>query len=627
MQLADKYQLARAALLSAIRDVGPDTSAIPQNTDCRKVLGDLLISSNANWKNETLELIDKVWQAEADTSLYVPVNVINRSGLNFQGTRITVWKGDITTVQGSEVAIVNAANERGEGCFQPDHRCIDNVIHRAAGPRLRMECKEQMNRRGPLTAGSEPFVTNAYHLPSQWVVHATGPMINDRSHSTEASSTLLFSTYLNVLDAAANAGAKTVVLPCISTGLFGFPAGPAADIARSAVANWVSGRNGVVDNIVFNVYLDSDWELYQANFNSFFGAQNVNGPMEVDETKSKVLSKTALANKWIADADAVLICAGAGMSVKDGEMVYTNPDDFAKAYPWFPKWGYKTSYEAMGLVNDRSVPISAKWALFAKHMDNMRWKFTPNSGYQQLRELVGDKSYFVLTSNVDACFERAGFDKSRIYTPQGEWTYVQCVKPCHKDSVFESRPYLDAIVPNISSDGNVPLDLIPSCPRCGGQMFGNVRAGSNFLHSKYESQSLALQRWMEDQIRSNKTIVVIEIGAGFNTPTVTRFPVESFSRELGERARFIRINPSDPQVPEHLRALSFASGWQTLQEILKDRSSTLNGALLSTSEAHHHQAQVEEGLAEPKALANRMKRYFGHFDWRVFLHQLRENKS
>lgn len=111
--------------------------------------------------------------------------------------------------------------------------------------------------------------------------------------------------------------------------------------------------------------------------------------------------KIQLANTWLEEADAVLICAGAGMSVKEKEMVYTNPKDFEQAYPWFPKWGYKTSEEVMGLEGDPTVPRTAKWALYAKHMDNMRWKFTPNEGYKTLLRLVQDKNFFVLTSNVD----------------------------------------------------------------------------------------------------------------------------------------------------------------------------------------------------------------------------------
>jgi len=203
-----------------------------------------------------------------------------------------------------------------------------------------------------------------------------------------------------------------------------------------------------------------------------------------------------LAKTWIENADADLICAGSGMSVKQGEMVYTDPNDFAKAYAWFTKWGYKTSYEVMGLEGDLTVPRTVKWSLYAKHMDNMRWTLTPNNGHDALLEMVKDKNYFFLTSNVDACFERVGFSKDRIYSPQGEWTFLQCTRPCHRDSVYESRPYLDSILPNITSDGFIPEELIPKCPRCGADMFGNVRAGSNFLHHHYEKQNNAFRAWI-----------------------------------------------------------------------------------------------------------------------------------
>uniref|UniRef100_A0A7R9WER9 Deacetylase sirtuin-type domain-containing protein n=1 Tax=Pseudictyota dubia TaxID=2749911 RepID=A0A7R9WER9_9STRA len=328
-----------------------------------------------------------------------------------------------------------------------------------------------------------------------------------------------------------------------------------------------------------------------------------------------------LAKAWIDNADAVLICAGAGMSVKEGEMVYTNPEDFAKAYPWFTKWGYKTNYEVMGLEGDPRVPRTAKWALYAKHMDNMRWTFTPNDGYKSLLSMVKDKDYFVHTSNVDACFERSGFSKDRIYTPQGEWTYLQCTEPCHEDSVFESRPYLDIIIPQISSDGSIRQESVPKCPRCGGEMFGNVRAGNNFCHYKYDSQNDKLRAWMEGLLQSpKKKVAIIEIGAGFNTPTVTRFPMESFAHELGNRGKFIRINPTEPEIPHELsqNAVAMDEGWQVLHEMTiatKPSSLAVNPNVM--------QYQQEKDIVLDSGMMNRYKNYFGHFDWRRFLHQLK----
>jgi NAD-dependent SIR2 family protein deacetylase len=339
-----------------------------------------------------------------------------------------------------------------------------------------------------------------------------------------------------------------------------------------------------------------------------------------------------LGKQWIQDADAILICAGAGMSVKEGEMVYTNATDFANAYPFFPKWGYRTGYETMGLAGDKSVPQTAKWAFWAKHMDNMRWKFSPNNGYNELLNLVGDKDHFVLTSNVDGCFERSGIDPSRIYTPQGEWTFLQCMGPCQHDSVYEARPYLDRLLPHISDEGHVPEELLPKCPRCGDNMFGNVRGGSWFLHHKYQNQNNVIQKWMENHITKGSKVAILEVGAGFNTPTVTRFVVESFARELGSLGRFIRINPTEAEVPEDLGAMAFEEGWQVLEDLARSPGLAGNGThhdgggdgttQQQVAEKAMRQVMADSNLTTPDQVALQYQRYMGHFSWRRFLQQL-----
>jgi hypothetical protein len=127
---------------------------------------------------------------------------------------------------------------------------------------------------------------------------------------------------------------------------------------------------------------------------------------------------------------------------------------------------------------------------------------------------------------------------------------------------------LDTVVPHINEHGFIPEALIPKCRNCGGDVFGNVRGDGNFLHGLYDEQNYALRRWMKMNVDSNRTVAIVEVGAGFNTPTVTRFPMESFARQLGERGRFIRINPSDVEVPSDLKkAISIDEGWQVLKDI------------------------------------------------------------
>ena len=159
-------------------------------------------------------------------------------------------------------------------------------------------------------------------------------------------------------------------------------------------------------------------------------------------------------------------------------------------------------------------------------------------------------------------------------------------------------------------------------------MFGNVRGGSWFLHhEKLQTQNQDLQDWMTDLLtkHATKKVVVLEIGAGFNTPTVTRFPVESWTRALGsKRARLIRINPTEPEVPEDLKAIAIAEGWQVLNDI--QNSPSVRALDKHTLEARVEKQNKENDLVVPRHMQQHMERYLGHFDWRLFLKQLRDER-
>ena len=622
------------ALLSILRQKFPmtDLSRIPQSEAVqRSILGDVLIQSNDRWDEDTLEAVDKIWKDEREFETPLPWTTIPNQSL-FGNTRLAVWKGDITQL--AIDGIVNAANDEGLGCFVPDHRCIDNTIHRRAGPRLRAACREAMQqRRGgeSLATGTPPIVTDAYHLPCQKVLHVTGPRISEkgrRPRNAEIQNLAL--AYRNTLDACVAHSIRSVAFCGISTGLFGFPKQDAANIAVSTVLEWLEEHPDTMEAVVFDVFSEEEEELYNNELSHRLVSNNntvlnkttpgINNSA-IETEKGLYEKKMAVAQKWMSEADAVLICAGAGMSVKEGEMVYVNEADFERAYPWFTKWGYKTGYEAMGLVFDRRVPETAKWAFWAQHMYNMRWGFDSNKGYDTLLDTVKDKDYFVLTSNVDGCFERSGFAKDRIYTPQGEWTYYQCRRACRPDSVFESKDMIEELVANISPDGHIPQNMVPRCPNCGGQVFGNVRADGSFLHTEYEEQNDAARAWMKRQIESDRNVVIVEIGAGFNTPSITRLPVESFARELGgTRGQFVRINPSDPEVPADLRALAIAKGWEALNDIATaDMDANDKAGADDTEEEKVLQEQTLNGETVSYEDTLRIAKRFGHFDWNEFL--------
>ena len=620
-----KVSPVSTALAAVIKQRVPNvkTSQLPKSTQVqRALLGDALIAADDKWNEEVLSAVDRVWSNERDIEAkcggHLPwTDIPNR--VAFRGTQIAVWKGDITKLQID--AIVNAANAQGLGCFMPEHRCIDNTIHRRAGPRLREACRHEMNKRSvDLKTGTSPMVTDAFHLPSNYVIHVTGPNTGRRRVQDEDRHNLA-QAYMGSLKACVKNNIRSIAFPGISTGLFGFPKEEAAHIAMTTVFDWLRNNPGHLDAVVFDVFSDDDEKIYTDRLGYLQSAGKlfvITDTHDEEQSRNETLS---VAKKWIDEADAVLICAGAGMSVKEGEMVYVNEQDFEKHYPFMPQWGYRTGYETMGLMHDRSVPETTKWAFWARHMHNMRWGFTPNNGYQTLLNMVKDKDYFVLTSNVDGCFETSGFDKDRIYTPQGEWTYYQCRRACRVDAVFESRPMLDRILPYVSAEGNIPEQMVPKCKYCGGDVFGNVRAGSSFLHTPYEHQNDVIRDWMDRQLLNDfdedRKVVVIEVGAGFNTPMITRLPVESFARDLGDRGRLIRINPSDPEVPSDIPSLSIAEGWQVLSDI---QDSPKAGEEKENVVARHQILQDKTvGRETTLGLAQR----FGHFDWNLFLEHLK----
>jgi NAD-dependent SIR2 family protein deacetylase len=234
----------------------------------------------------------------------------------------------------------------------------------------------------------------------------------------------------------------------------------------------------------------------------------------------------------------------------------------------------------MSLQDDAQVPKEVRQGFLLSHMSNMRWRFPlgKHEGYASILRLVQSKrlGYQILTSNVDGAFIEAGFDRSRVYRPQGDWEWIQCARgsSCSSSSLWPSQPLLERLLPHIDPTTQcLPQSLIPKCPQCGGALMGNVRGGDWFLHHKAldEAQDRLIE-WGEEMGRraakEGTNIVVVEVGCGWNTPIVTRMPAESFTRDT-PGARLVRINPTNPEVPAELadRAVSIAAGWEVLLDI------------------------------------------------------------
>jgi O-acetyl-ADP-ribose deacetylase (regulator of RNase III) len=169
-----------------------------------------------------------------------------------------VWKGDITTLRID--AIVNAANSRMEGCWQPCHACIDNCIHTFSGVQLRMRCHEIMMKQGHEEPIGRAKITPGYNLPAKYVLHTVGPII-DRGPS-KRDCDLLASCYVSCLKLAEGNGCPGIAFCCISTGVFRFPQDKAAEIAVQTVKEFLN-NGSTIERVVFNVFTPEDELIYR----------------------------------------------------------------------------------------------------------------------------------------------------------------------------------------------------------------------------------------------------------------------------------------------------------------------------------------------------------------------------
>lgn len=197
----------------------------------------------------------------------------------------------------------------------------------------------------------------------------------------------------------------------------------------------------------------------------------------------------------------------------------------------------------------------AFWAYWSRHIYYNRYDRPVGRPYRQLLELVRDKDYFVLTTNVDHCFQDAGFDKQRLFYTQGDYGLWQCALPCHQKTYGNEAAVREMVARQ--RDLRIPTELIPRCPVCGRPMAMNLRCDATFVQDEGWYQAQARYEAFLHRHR-DLPILFLELGVGSNTPVIIKYPFWQFT-QTNPRAFYACINLEDARVPAAIagRALCF----------------------------------------------------------------------
>lgn len=274
------------------------------------------------------------------------------------------------------------------------------------------------------------------------------------------------------------------------------------------------------------------------------------------------LDKIERLKRTIREADAIVIGAGAGLSTSAG-FTYSG-ERFEKYFGDFiEKYDMKDMYTG-GFIA-LNLPPEEKWAYWSRHIYVNRYMNPPKPVYEKLFELIKDKDYFVLTTNVDHCFQKSGFDKHRLFYTQGDYGLWQCSKPCHKKT-YDNKEVVKkmllaqgftfgedgtlAIPENATLKMEIPLDLIPVCPVCGESMSMNLRADNTFVEDEgWHRASAAYSDFLRRH--ENLHVLFLELGVGANTPVIIKYPFWQMTL-ANEKSVYACINYGEAFYPSEI---------------------------------------------------------------------------
>ena len=247
----------------------------------------------------------------------------------------------------------------------------------------------------------------------------------------------------------------------------------------------------------------------------------------------------------IEQSDAVLIGAGAGLSASAG---FSYKGERFERY--FKDFASKYGFHDMYVGGFFPYPTAEEyWAYWSRYIMANRYMDAPKPVYQALLSLVQKKDYFVLTTNVDHCFQKAGFDKSRLFYTQGDYGLFQCSAPCCQKT-WDNEEVIRRMAEE-QKDMRVPTSLIPLCPRCGKPMTMNLRSDDTFVQDDGWYQAAGQYRRFLLQHQKGR-ILYLELGVGYNTPGIIKYPFWKMALQNPE-AVYACVNRGQAFVPGEFR--------------------------------------------------------------------------
>lgn len=280
----------------------------------------------------------------------------------------------------------------------------------------------------------------------------------------------------------------------------------------------------------------------------------------MNKSMSSCLDELSMIKEKIKQADAIVIGAGAGFSTSAG-FVYSG-DRFEKYFGDFrQKYGFTDMYSG-GFYPYET--LEEYWGYWCRYIYINRYMDAPKPVYQKLYDLVKEKDYFVLTTNVDHCFQKTGFNRQQLFYTQGDYGLFQCSKPCCKETYDNEEVIKNMVLSQgfqikdkelLKPEGmeiklTVPKAMIPHCPNCGKPMTMNLRADNTFVEDKGWHQ--AAQRYEQFlQEHKNVKIVFIELGVGYNTPGIIKYPFWRMTNTFPQ-ATYVCLNQGEAYAPEEI---------------------------------------------------------------------------